>query len=431
MFLIQRADTAFMGTQPQTAPAEQSVPCVARQPILNADQEVLGYELSFQQSPLDQHLDVETEASIIIETLNVIGFGVLCDGRRAFIRCTQKMLTMEYFVLLPPGVVFEIQPSVPADESVLALCQKLKQAECMIALDNFELNDGREPLLPYANFIKVDVKKIPWEQSSAMVGRYANRKCQMLAQQVETRQDLALAKKAGFAQFQGYFFRHTEHLRARHIPANQTIYLRLLQAIAKPEVDFDEIEDLIKHEPSMCYRLLRYLNSPLLGLSAPVLSIRHAFNFLGERELVRWIRLASTLAMGQEKCSDLILSTLVRARFCELIAPKLKHHQSELYLMGLFSLMDAILEVPMGVAIEGLPLAPVTKTQLLCGKTDKRTPLSPIYDLMVAREAGDWGKVTKLGKELDLSLVFVAASYNEAMRWAHQLTEAARLPQVQ
>jgi c-di-GMP-related signal transduction protein len=418
-----------MGTQAQSAPAEQSVPCVARQPILSADQEVLGYELSFQENSVNQHEDVENEASVIIETLNVIGFGVLCDGRRAFIQCTHKMLIMEYFVLLPPGVVLEIQPSVPADESVIALCQKLKQVGCMIALDNFAPNDTREPLLPYADIIKVDIKKIPWEQTSAMVARYSNQKCQMLAQQVETRQDLALAKKAGFAQFQGYFFRHTEHLRARHIPANQTIYLRLLQAISKPEVDFNEIEDLIKHEPSLCYRLLRYLNSPLLGLSSPVLSIRHAFNFLGERELVRWIRLASALAMGQEKCSDLILSTLVRARFCELIAPKLKQNQSELYLMGLLSLMDAILEVPMGVAIQGLPLDPITRAQLLCGKTDKRTPLSSVYDLMVAREAGDWEKVTRLGKELDLSIVFVAASYNEAMRWAHQLTEAGRLPQ--
>src|SRR5258707_12690457 len=124
------------GLNPQLAPAERSIPCVARQPILNANQEVLGYELSFQQSPSDRNLDVESEASVIIETLNVIGFNVLCDGRRAFLQCTHKMLIMEYFALLPPGVVFEIQPSVPADESVMALCQKVKQAECMIALDN-------------------------------------------------------------------------------------------------------------------------------------------------------------------------------------------------------------------------------------------------------------------------------------------------------
>src|SRR5258705_13401282 len=110
----------------------------------------------------------------------------------------------------------------------------------------------------------------------------------MLAQKVETRQDFTNAKHAGFTQFQGYFFRQTEHLRARHIPANQTTYMRLLQAISKSELDFTEIEGLIKHEPSLCCRLLRYLNSPLLGMSSPVLSIRHVFNLLGA-ELARWI----------------------------------------------------------------------------------------------------------------------------------------------
>jgi EAL and modified HD-GYP domain-containing signal transduction protein len=121
-----------------------------------------------------------------------------------------------------------------------------------------------------------------------------------------------------------------------------------------------------------------------------------------------------------------VLSSFVRARFCELIAPKVKRGQAELYLLGLLSLMDAILEVPIGVVIEELPLDPATKAQLVCGKTDKKTILSLVYDLMVAREAGDWERVTKVGKELDLSLVFIAASYNEAMRWAHQLTGAVR-----
>jgi c-di-GMP-related signal transduction protein len=235
-----------------------------------------------------------------------------------------------------------------------------------------------------------------------MVARYKDKQCRMLAERVNTHQEFANAKKIGFTLFKGYFFRHTEHLLARHIPSNQAIYLRLLQAISKPELDFVEIEDLIKREPSLCYRLLRYLNSPLLGLFTPVLSIRHAFNMLGERELVRWIRMASTLAMGQEKCSDLVLSSLVRARFCELIAPKLKHRQKDLFLMGLLSLMDAIFEVPIGVVVEQLPLDPLTKAQLLCGKTDNKTALSPIYELMVAREAGDWERVTKLGKELKL-----------------------------
>ena len=412
-----------MGSQPQPAPSEQAASFVARQPILSSGDQVFGYELSFQRNPQAQLSSAESEGAAIIETLNFIGLNVLCDGRCAFIPCTQEMLLTDCFELLPVGVVLEIQETVAADEAVLAVCQRLKESGYLVALDNFVPNDPRELLVPYGDFIKVDIKKVLREQSAVMVARYANQKCRMLAYKVETRQDVDSAQTMGYTLLQGYFFRHVEHVRTRRIPANQTTYLRLLQAISKPEVDFSEIEGLIKHEPALCYRLLRYLNSPLLGLPSTVLSIRHAFNVLGERELVRWIRMASTMAMGQGKCSDLVLSSLVRARFCELIGPKLKLGRTDLYLMGLLSLMDAIVEVPIGVIIEELPLDSITKEQLLCGKTSKQTVLSPVYDLMLAREAGDWEKVTKLCKELSLSLVFVNSSYNEAMRWTRQLAE--------
>lgn len=418
-----------MGTQAQAASAQKSIPYVARQPILASDEKVLGYELLFHQGPEDETRvasDVEGVTSAIIDTLNVIGLGVLCDGHRAFIDCTHQMLLMEYFSLLPPEVVVEIQESVPADEAVVAVCRRLKDGGYQIALDDFGPSDARQALIPYADFIKVDIKKVSTADSTAMVARYASRQCRMLAQRVESRQDFATAKKSGFTEFQGYFFHQVEHLRARQIPASQATYLRLLRAIANSDVNFNEIEDLIKREPSLCYRLLRYMNSPLLGLTTPVLSIRHGLNLLGERELVRWIRMATAMVMGQDKSSDLVLSSLVRARFCELIAPKLKNVNSDLYLMGLLSLMGAILEAPMGVILEELPLDPDTKAQLLIGKTGGKTPLSAVYDLMVAREAGNWELVTKLGKELNLSLYFMSESYNEAMRWAHQATSVVR-----
>jgi len=115
----------------------------------------------------------------------------------------------------------------------------------------------------------------------------------------------------------------------------------------------------------------------------------------------------------------------VRARFCELLAPKVKHGESDLFFLGILSLMDVILEVPIGVIVENLSLNPETKAQLLCGKTGGKTNLSPIYDLMVMREAGDWETVNKLGRQLDLSLYFINKSYNEAMRWAREITSGA------
>jgi EAL and modified HD-GYP domain-containing signal transduction protein len=153
-----------------------------------------------------------------------------------------------------------------------------------------------------------------------------------------------------------------------------------------------------------------------------VSSVRQALVLLGERETVRWIRMATTLVMGQNKSTDLVLSSLVRARFCELLGVKVKHGKADLFLMGMLSLMDAILEVPIGMLIDELALDAELKAQLLSGKSGAKTPLSPLYDLMVAREMGNWEAVTTLGKQLNLSLYAISQTYNEAMRWAHQIT---------
>jgi c-di-GMP-related signal transduction protein len=417
-----------MSTQAQ-ASAKKPSPCIARQPILTAGESVVGYELFFRETS-EQHrftsADGEKATAAAIDTLNVIGLRVLCDGHLAFINCSRQTLLTDYFALLPPQeVVVEIQETVPPDQEVMRACQRLKQAKYSIALDNFEPNDKRKALVPYANFIKVDITKVPAEHLAPLAAAYSNERCRMVAQKVETREQFLRTKNNGFACFQGYFFRHPESMQVREIPANQATYVRLLGAVSKAEVDFEEIESLIKHEPSLCYRLLRYLNSPLLGLSVPVLSVRHALGLLGEKEAVRWIRMATTLVMGHEKCSDLVLSSLVRARFCELIGLRIEQGKSDLFLLGMLSLIDAILAVPMGVVIQDLSLEPDIKAQLLGAKTGAKTPLSSVYDLMVARESGDWGQVTRLGKQLNLSLSFVAEKSNEAMRWAHEVTNAA------
>jgi c-di-GMP-related signal transduction protein len=410
------------------APEKPSA-CIARQPILTADEQVIGYELFFREDRGQRHFsaDRENATSAAIDMLNFVGLGVLCDGRLAFINCGHDMLLSDYFALLPPNdVVIEIQETIPVDKDVIAACEKLQQAGYSIALDNFVPDDKREALIPYARFIKVDISRVAADACAALVKRCAGEQCCMVAQKVETREQFLTARVHGFTRFQGYFFRHPENMQTRRIPANQMTYVNLLAAVSKAKIDFAEIEALIKHEPALCYQLLRYLNSPLLGLSSPVLSVRNALTLLGERETVRWIRMATTLVMGQEKSSDLVLSSLVRARFCELVSAKVQHGNSDVFLMGMLSLIDAILAVPIGMVVAELALDPDVKAQLLAAKSGKKTPLSPIYELMLAREVGDWGLVTRLGKQLNISLSFVADASNQAMRWAHDITSTAR-----
>ena len=418
-----------MGTPAPAPIAQKTTPCIARQPILTAEESVVGYELFFRENQGDDHFrsEVENATSATIDALNMVGLDVLCDGHPAFINCARQMLLTDYFALLPSSdVVIEIQETVTVDEEVKQACQRLKRRGSLIALDNFVPGDKRESLVPFADFIKIDVRAVPPVESASLAARYGSEQCRMLAQKVETRESFARARAGGFTLFQGYFFRRPENLRARQIPANQLTYVRLLGAVAKSEVNFAEIEELVKLEPALCYRLLRYLNSPVLALTTPVTSVRHALSLLGERESVRWIRMATTLVIGQNKSSDLVLSSLVRARFCELIGDRVEHGKSDLFLLGMFSLLDSILALPIGMLIDELCLDPDIKAELLSAKTKsgRQTPLAPIYDLMLAREQGDWGRVTLLAKQLKLSLSFVSETSTEAMRWAHQITNS-------
>jgi len=404
----------------ETKPASS----IARQPILDVDQHVFAYRLLFQPDS-SSNISAEGPIGAAIDTALVLGLDVLSAGYPALIDFTRPMLMQEYARLLPPDqVVVELDASVPPDALVVAACQLLQAEKYPIALGNFAPGDPRQPLVPYARFLIVDLRKVPLKDGAELAKRYGAKNLSLIAEGVETRQQFWAARTFGFTHFLGYFFHEPETLRARQIPANKAVYLRLLQSISRPKVDLAEIEKLIKQEASLCYRLLRYLNSPAFPVASPVQSVHHALAMLGERETIRWIRMATTVVIGDGRPSDLVLASLVRARFCELIAAKVPHGDSDLFLLGMLSLMDAILDIPMGVLMDGIAVDSATRAQLLAAKMGKETPLSPIYNLMVAREKGEWEKVTAAGKQLKLSLVFIAESYNEAVRWAHGVTSA-------
>ena len=394
---------------------------MARQPILTSDEKVFGYELLFRDGVADffSHPDADAAARSTLSTSMLMGLNVLCDGRRAFVNVTREVLLKDYITLLPSSqTVVEILESVSPDNEVKEACQRLKEAGYLIALDDFGMDDPREPLTDLADIIKVDLRTTPPAQAAELVKRHGPWRCRMLAEKVETQEEFLAAKKAGFVYFQGYFFRRPEMMSTHEIPANQMNYLRMWQAVARPELDIREVEQVIKGEASLCYRLLRYLNSAVFGFGNEIHSIRHALSLLGEREVRRWIRLVATLGAGQGKSSDLVLSALVRGRFCELLSPNVGAGESDLFLMGLLSLMDAILEIPMARVLENVPVDQESKAVLLGGASR----LSPFYQLMLAQESGEWETAHTLARQLHLSESEVAEKYWEAMQWARQVS---------
>src|ERR1035437_2061075 len=201
----------------------------------------------------------------------------------------------------------------------------------------------------------------------------------------------------GFVYFQGYFFCRPELAIGREVPASRLPYIRLLEIVSRTEIDMRELEKMLKQEASISYRLLRYLNSPLFGFALEIKSIRHAMAVLGEREMRRWIRLVVTVGAAEQKCSELVLMGLARARFCELLSDRLQS-SSDLFLLGLLSIMDAILEVSMDVLLEQLPVERETKAALL----GQNSSLRPLYQLMLAHESGEWSQSSELAKQLQL-----------------------------
>jgi c-di-GMP-related signal transduction protein len=359
---------------------------VARQPILDRAQNVFGYEILFRNGVEDYfNADPELAARSTVDSSLLFGITTLCHNRRAFVNCTREVLFKDLITLLPPTqAVAEILETVEPEDRVIAACKRLKSSGYLIALDDFAPNDPRVPLCEFADIIKVDVRATRPEERAGMMRRSASPKCKMLAEKIETPHEFQQARDMGFKYFQGYFFCRPELVIGREVPASRVHYVRLLEMVSRREIDMLELEKLLKQEASISYRLLRYLNSPVFGMA---LEVKSTMGILGEREMRRWIRLVVTVGAAEQTCSELVLMGLTRARFCEMLSDRVQSN-GDLFLMGLLSMMDAILEVSMEVLLEQIPVERETKAVLL----GQKSTLQPLHQLLLAHESGNWAK---------------------------------------
>jgi c-di-GMP-related signal transduction protein len=394
---------------------------VARQPILDRAQKVFGYELLFRNG-VENYFncdDPDRAARSTLDSSLMLGLNTLCHDSRAFVNCTREVLLKDLVTLLPPAqTVVEVLETVEPEDRVVAACKRLKEAGYMIALDDFAPNDPRSVLSEYADMIKIDIRATKLEERVAMLRKFGTAKCKMLAEKLETPHEFQQAKNMGFSYFQGYFFCKPEVVSGREVPASRMHYLRLLEMVSRSEIEMRDLEKLLKQEAAICYRLLRYLNSPVFGLKLEVKSVRHAMAILGERELRRWIRLIVTVGAAEQSCSELVLMGMTRARFCELLSDKVKS-TTDLFLMGLLSVMDAILEVDMSTVLAKLPVDHDIKAALL----GQASGLRPLYQLMLAHESGEWEQAGTLTRHLRLQDEFVGNAWWESVTWAQDVTK--------
>lgn len=251
----------------------------------------------------------------------LFGIDEMTGGRRAFLNCTRKVLVEDLATSLAKHhAVIEILEDVEPDEEVLAACRRLKKLGYTLALDDFVYHQKFEPLLELADSVKVDFLISGAEERQRISNLLRRRGIRMLAEKVETRADYEQAVAMGYELFQGYYFSKPAILSRRDIPSNKLQYLLVLKEIHSSELDFQRLGQTVQSEVSLSSKLLKLINSVAFGLRHKVTNIVQALSLLGEPEIRTWLSLLSVSAMGSDKPAELVIGSLIRARFCEQAA---------------------------------------------------------------------------------------------------------------
>lgn len=369
---------------------------VARQPIFDERLKVFAYELLFRAGPQNIFQPRKDASSrVIADSATLFDLQTLTGHAKAFINVDEAaILSGAPRLLSPQRIVVEILETVTPSPEILQACQALCADGYVLALDDFEDNPKWTPLLPLVKFLKVDFRASGSEKRQEIARRYRSNGRQLLAEKVETQADMKEARKLGYSFFQGYFFCKPTMVEGKDIPGNKLTYMQLLEAIAAPELSYPKIENLLKHEPSLVYKLLRYLNSPLVGLRIEIHSVREAIALLGEREFRRWVTVVAVVSMASDKAPELIRTALTRAYFCEEFASLvgMRAEKSDLFLMGLLSVVDALLDRPMEQILANIPVAEEVRVALTGGSNRFRN----VYETLLAYEHADWSELTKV-----------------------------------
>lgn len=397
---------------------------IARQPILDTRQKVYGYELLYRGTADATAFqgDVTSAAARVVGDV-VAGpeLDAVTGGARAFVNLSAEVILADASSLVPPDrVVLEILETVEVTPAIVAQCQSLADRGYTIALDDYVPGSPAEALLPYATFVKIDVLALGYEALAEVTPTLLGRGVSVVAEKVETADGFARAKAAGCSLFQGYYFCRPEATSVRVLSANQIAQMQLMAALLRPDVSLGAIEDLLKQDTTLAYRVLRTVNSAAFGLRREIRSIRDALLLLGLDQIRKWASLWTLAALNRGP-SELVTMTVVRARTCETLGRAMGRGDQGYFLLGMCSLLDVLLGVPMPQAIADLPVTDDIREALLGGTNDARL----VLDAVAAYERGDWLGAIERAAAAGLEEDALADAYRTSLQWARALTAGA------
>lgn len=393
---------------------------LTREPVLDRGWNIAGYEVLMRTSDANNSRVHSSVASQLLAN-EVLGESSdhLFGGKPALMDfdliCNVRNWTS---LLSPDQVVIEIANTVTPDNSVLPGCRNLQEQGYPVMLETSGDDSRTEAFAPFIDILKVDFEKATAEDQASLISRYRNLNLRMLARNIRTVSQFQDASRLGYDFFQGPFFASSAVQRTSKIPASSLSSMRLLKLVQQEEMDLDAIEDAIRHDVALSHSLLKYLNSAAFVWVSPIESVRRALLMLGAEQTRRWVSLASLRALVQNRPPVLVAQVLARGRFCEALINKSRMHTgaSDPFMAGIFSLLDAIMERPLGEILDELKIGNKIRDVLL-GAADADDPLFLALKIVKSYEVSDFETVRAAGERLVLSSDEVRRCYLDSLRW--------------
>lgn len=395
----------------------------ARQPILDKEKKLYGYELLFRDSIVNVFPDVDADEATtkMIEASNFnLGISEFTGNKPAFINFTLETLIQGYpETLTTDEVVVEILETVKPGKRLLSICKDLHQKGYTIALDDYIHQSVWQHFYPFIHIIKIDWQDFPMEtikEVKAAIEGFPHIK--LLAEKVETYEEYNKAVELGFELFQGFFFAKPEMVKTKSLSPSQMSMAELLYETSQKDLDLANITSVFERDVTLSYKLLRYANSAIFKRRNEISTIKQALVTLGSAELKRFLGLMFASNINPDKPSELINAAMARAKFCELMATEVKSpiDSSIAFLTGLLSLIDAIVDEDLESILAKLPLAQEIKDTLLT----RKGVLAALIMLLELIEHAEWSKTSVVMEKLGLEKDHVIKNYNEAIAWADE-----------
>ncbi len=400
---------------------------VGRQAILDKNGHTFGYELLYRES-IDKNNSAskingnEATNRVIINTFMNLGIDKIAKRGRVFINFTRDLIIEKIYKALPRDkIVVEILEDVMAEPEVVKSIKNAKNEGYTVALDDFVFLEHLKEFVKLADIIKVDFRELSQEEIKKQVELYKRYNLRLLAEKVEDEEEFEFAKQLGFSYFQGYFFQKPTIEAKSSIAPVQTSILKAISIVNNPKSDVEDLLELLSGDVYLHTKILAFVNSPFFGLKNKVNDVKKAVNILGFSRVKEWINIMYISKLAEEKPEELIILSSIRAKFASFLAENFSADENDAYLLGMFSLMDSILNLPMEIVLKEFDYLSEDLKAALTGKDNNYKKL---LDFIKMFEAGDFDKAYEIVKDTSLDIEKVNDYYFKSINFADNIYSA-------